>query len=204
MECPKCDGTGKYKNFGECFDCRGIGEMAVIKPIKEKPTKKRAKREDTLHHELVQRAERWLKKSVGCGFVLKELVSITMETPDAIGWKQGQSILVECKASRADFLSDKKKLFRRNPDRGMGMYRFYLCPPGVINLEDLPDKWGLLYCHPKKIEKVVGPKGNVWLNFPSFEPNLQAEVLLMSSALRRVQIRGDLQKIYEQDYQYSA
>jgi hypothetical protein len=26
--CPKCEGTGKYKHFGECNQCRGTGKQA--------------------------------------------------------------------------------------------------------------------------------------------------------------------------------
>jgi len=151
------------------------------------------------HDELVIRAERWLLKSVGCSFCLTELTTSIGEIPDAIGWKFGKSILVECKASRSDFLSDKKKHFRRIPKNGIGKYRFYMCPPGIIKPEELPDKWGLLYCHDKKIQKVVAPKGNCWHKFPSFEFHFDREITFLCSALRRVHLRGDLEKIYNMD-----
>jgi hypothetical protein len=74
------------------------------------------------------------------------------EMPDAIGWKyDGRSILVECKASRADFLGDKNKPWRRCPAIGMGVLRYYMAPPGIIGLDDLPEQWGLCEVLPKII-----------------------------------------------------
>ena len=67
------------------------------------------------HDKLVTIAKRWLLNTKGCGFAFQELCAFTpnVETPDAIGWRNGITILVECKISRADFLSDKNKLFRK-------------------------------------------------------------------------------------------
>lgn len=152
------------------------------------------------HADLVHRAEKWLINSRGCGFVFTELVACTAngETPDAIGWKQGISTLVECKASRADFLADKKKSFRKDPESGIGRWRYYLTLPGMINPEDLPPGWGLLYCRPKRIDRVVDPmKGNCFYYNPPFKSSFQSEIDLLCSAVRRIHIRGDLYKIYE-------
>jgi hypothetical protein len=101
--------------------------------------------ESPTHSLLVKRAEHWLLNTVGCGFVLMELVAALGEIPDAIGWKYSDSYLVECKATRSDFLSDGKKWFRRHPEYGMGNYRYYLCPPDLIKPKELPECWGLLY-----------------------------------------------------------
>ena len=87
------------------------------------------------HSDLVDRASSWLRNTVNCGVVLAEIVTdiATGEQPDAIGFKSGGiSILVECKASRADFKVDAKKHFRKNPACGVGLYRFYMCPAGLI------------------------------------------------------------------------
>jgi hypothetical protein len=155
------------------------------------------------HAELITRGERWLLNTVGCGFVLKEM-SAGIETADIIGWKWGESILIECKASRADFLRDKDKYFRQYPEYGMGRYRFYLCPPDMIKEKDLPEKWGLLYAYPKIIKKIVHPNmkgGNMWHNpafiFDSTE-QLNAEITLLTSALRRVKENGDFDVVYQQ------
>ena len=142
------------------------------------------------HRELVLRAERWLLKTKGCGFAFRELTPANGEIPDAIGWKNKcVSILVECKTSKADFLSDKHKYFRRDSYRGMGKYRYYMCPKGVIKPEELPQGWGLLYCLKNIIRKV---KDAVYQ-----ECDQAAEIGLLVSALRRVHIHGDLEKIYD-------
>lgn len=144
------------------------------------------------HSELVKMGDRSLKNTVKCSFSLSELTSLATEIPDNIGWKCGYSILIECKSTRSDFLNDKKKAFRRRPQSGMGNYRFYLCPPAIIKPVDLPDKWGLLYCKKKKIEIVVGPIGNIWEDIPRFKSNIEAENILMQSALRRLSEKGCL------------
>jgi hypothetical protein len=145
------------------------------------------------HTELVKIAERWLIGSRKCGAVLAELVTLGMETPDAIGFRDGTSTLIECKTSRSDFLADAKKLFRRNPWMGMGTYRFYLCPAGVITAQDLPEKWGLIWVNDAgKARQHIGPKGNIWSSQQEFhhaEKNIQAEQQILVSALRRLQGR---------------
>jgi hypothetical protein len=151
------------------------------------------------HNELVERAEKWLKNN-GCGVVFKELraFSATGEVPDVIGWRHEASILIECKTSRADFLSDKNKKFRKNPVKGMGDWRFYLCPPNVITVDDLPGGWGLLYANPKTIKKVHGfPKKDIWHHNKPFHGNKLCEMSMMYSALRRMEIRGHLNEIYD-------
>lgn len=111
------------------------------------------------HNDLVKIAERWLIGTRKCGAVITEMVTLGMETPDAIGFRDGSSTLIECKASRSDFLADAKKPFRRNPRIGMGTYRFYLCPAGIITFQDLPEKWGLIWVNEKgKAKMQVGPK----------------------------------------------
>lgn len=49
------------------------------------------------------------------------------EHPDALGFRNGASCLIEVKCSRSDFLADRKKVFRAEPEKGMGDWRFYLC-----------------------------------------------------------------------------
>jgi len=94
------------------------------------------------HDEIVQSGAKWLKNK--CSIVVTELTSWASESPDVIGFNTQGSILIECKASRADFLSDKKKSFRRRPENGMGIYRYYLAPKDLISANEVPDDWGLL------------------------------------------------------------
>jgi hypothetical protein len=55
------------------------------------------------------------------------------------------SVVVEVKTSRSDFLADFKKPHRSGDTVGIGMYRYYMCPEGVIRPDELPERWGLLY-----------------------------------------------------------
>ncbi len=151
------------------------------------------------HEALVSRAEAWLK-AIGCGVTFAELVAATPtgEIPDAIGWRSSISILIECKISRADFFADKNKRFRARPETGMGDWRFYLCPPGVLRVDDLPPGWGLLYAADKKIVRMHGlPIGNSYWGVPPHKGCKRSELMLMYSALRRLNLRGHLPSIYE-------
>ena len=146
--------------------------------------------EGMTHTELVKRACQWLKGSRNCSVVIDELVCCNSsgETPDAIGFTAWKSILVECKSSREDFLKDKKKLFRITPSEGMGDYRFYMCPPNVIKIEDLPDGWGLLYAEKgKRIKQIYVFDGQInHHKVKKFETNLHDERTLLVSKIRRL------------------
>jgi hypothetical protein len=100
------------------------------------------------HAELVLRACRWLSKTKRCAVVFAEAgKNVCIEEPDAIGFRLGVSLVVECKVSRSDFLADAKKGWRTYPGRehGMGQERWYLCPDGLLKPEEMPEKHGLLY-----------------------------------------------------------
>ncbi|OFE11401.1 hypothetical protein PHACT_12655 [Pseudohongiella acticola] len=152
------------------------------------------------HDEIVQRAERFLQ-SMNCKVVIRDPFRAhthTGEQPDAIGWRDGLSFLIEAKASRADFLADRKKKFRSAPETGMGDWRFYMCPPNVIMPEDLPAGWGLLWVHPRKVERVTGfPRNCHYHRGKPFQGNKVAENMMLVSALRRLTIRGYLPEIYQ-------
>jgi hypothetical protein len=160
------------------------------------------------HAKLVDLAYKWVLKKTQCGMAFKEFYTAACngEYPDVIGFAGwGYSVLVEAKASRADFLRDKKKMFRKNPEQGMGLYRFYICPTGLIRVEDLPEKWGLLYVNEKgRVIVVHNPYspngGNIWAN--GCERNIRAEHGMMYSALRRLHIKGHLDSIYDKQYVY--
>lgn len=109
------------------------------------------------HREGCEIAANYLRSRMNCGAVFIEPNSFdNRESPDAIGFRSGGcSILMEVKVSRGDFLSDKKKPHRMDPTTGMGSYRFYVCPEGVIRVEDLPPKWGLFYFTPRKSLQAV-------------------------------------------------
>lgn len=138
------------------------------------------------HAELVARAERWLRNTKKCSVVLTEKGGNTAERPDAIGWRNGWwSTLVEAKTSRADFLADKKKPFRLNPESGMGQDRYFITRPGLLTPDELPEGWGLIEAH-SNICRVVKKA----LSRPHSDERSSAEVPLLVSALWRAQNPG--------------
>ena len=135
------------------------------------------------HKELVKRAQAWLTNNQRCTVVLAELATTyNTETPDAIGFHSsgGASILIECKASRADFLADKNKIFRREEERGMGDRRYFLIPANLIKPEEVPDSWGLLEMHDKQVRE---KKEALFTT-----ANKNAEIVMLVSALRRLEL----------------
>ena len=142
------------------------------------------------HEQLVERAVRWLR-SYRCGVVLSEQACVSGEMPDAIGWKKAShSVLVECKISRADFLADRDKPFRLRPEQGVGSERFYLTPPNLIRIEELPAGWGLLECRRDRIEMMRASVKNL-----RTAVGFRYEMNLLLASLRRVEVRIEPQSI---------
>jgi len=95
------------------------------------------------HAQLVEKAVHWLRR-YRCGVVLSEQACVSGEMPDAIGWKRAcHSVLVESKVTRSDFLADRAKPFRLQPEQGVGCERFYLVPSGLVRREELPRGMGI-------------------------------------------------------------
>lgn len=138
------------------------------------------------HRELCLKAARYLRYQGiqpfhRCPYVVCELERVG-ESPDAFGWGGWTTQLIEVKVSRSDFLSDKKKRWRMIPNEGIGSFRVYLCPSGLIKPKELPDKWGLLYADDKgKITKIIEPDFQ--------ESNHGEEIQLVTSILRREGIK---------------
>lgn len=144
------------------------------------------------HSQLVERAVEWLR-TYRCGVVLSEQACISGEMPDAIGWKRAShSVLIECKLSRADFLADRDKPFRRKQELGLGCERFYLTAPGLLRPQELPPGWGLLEVQKRKVEVIRRSACN--LRTPA---GLAYEMNLLLASLRRVEIRIEPQTITE-------
>lgn len=146
------------------------------------------------HSELVERAARWLVSAKKCLIIASEIVTINHETPDAIGFTSSVSYLVECKTNRSDFISDGKKMFRKNPELGLGFYRYYMCPPGIIQIDDLPEKWGLLWVYPKQIRIIH--EVDHWKNPQRHESFIMGERRILYSLMRRAIIRDHAPKIW--------
>lgn len=142
------------------------------------------------HAQLVGRAVRWLRL-YRCGVVLSEQACVSGEMPDAIGWKRANhSVLVECKVTRGDFLADGSKPFRAKPEHGVGSERFYLTPPALIKVEELPAGWGLLELRRGRVEVVQASAKNL-----RTATGLRYEMNLLLASLRRVEVRIEPQSI---------
>ncbi|MEQ6438152.1 adenylosuccinate synthase [Comamonas sp. w2-DMI] len=111
---------------------------------------------------------KWLKRPQsrgghGCQVAVDECsTGKTGEIPDALGFCfYGQAVrdgtvMVECKTSRADFFADKAKQHRHTG--GVGNWRYYMAPAGLIQVDELPDKWGLIEVNARGHLKLVrGP-----------------------------------------------
>lgn len=117
-----------------------------------------------LHEFLCEKGVSWLKRN-GFGVAAMNISSHgSRERVDCIGFRQQCSAMIEVKVSRSDFLADKKKPERQSG--GVGVYRFYLTPQGLLSVDDLPSGWGLLEYTGRTVKMVHGPTGNYW---PSFE-----------------------------------
>lgn len=133
------------------------------------------------HKALVRRLARWLKGSRQMPVVICELTTRNSETPDVIGWKgAAESILVECKTSRADFLADGQKWFRRRAEEGMGDFRYVAAPRGLLREAEMPEGWGLLEVWDRCVRETKAPE-----RMPAHK---NRECVMLMSALRRLEI----------------
>lgn len=119
------------------------------------------------HQKLCEIGARFLKRPEsgnghGCHFTVIEPACYG-ENPDVFGVRHGTfgsyehngviyptgydvgTVVLEAKTSRSDFLADRKKPHRMQPDTGMGKWRYYICPTDLIKPNELPEKWGLIY-----------------------------------------------------------
>lgn len=143
------------------------------------------------HAHLVKKSVEWLRRNYRCGIVLSEQACSSGEMPDAIGWKgKCQSVVIECKVSRADFLVDKCKPWRKDPDIAMGAERYYFAPKGLLDPAEVPTGWGLLELHRGEVRLIKKSK----LNLRS-QAGLLYEMNLLLASLRRVEVRIEPQTI---------
>ena len=107
------------------------------------------------------------------------------------------SSLVECKATRRDFLKDRDKPFRKDPSKGIGTVRIYLTNPGVCTPDELPERWQLIEAVDEDTLVVrKGAKGCLQMGlgwyFPEKDHKAEAD-LLYSWAWRK--LNGYLKEI---------
>lgn len=164
---------------------------------------------DMTHKNLCDIAVRWLKKTninggPCCHVAVSEMQGgWSGEIPDAIGFRAAGyndgAIIVEVKVSRSDFLADRNKPHRNGETLGMGKWRFYLCPEGMIKPDEVPEKWGLVYVTKRGGTKCV--KGfcsevrmsnrNDALENDAFESDRDREMFLLVKLLSRL---GDIEQ----------
>ena len=181
---------------------------------------------DLTHDEIGDICAKRLRNK-GYKFSFSNLTSMTHgEQPDVLGIDNyGTSVLVEVKVSRSDFLADKKKLWRIDPNMGMGDYRVYLTPQKLLNPDEIPFGWMLWEIHGKrniikvikgKLTKSVKSKKVPWpvteitypntsvdeyLHFVNKNKNYQDELTWLIKIMSRAQDDGiDLSK-YANNYQ---
>lgn len=160
------------------------------------------------HKELCALAVTWLKRPAsrggpGCTVAISETTNwINGEVPDAIGWRpyrqqRDGSIVIEVKVSRSDFLSDCGKPHRIDSAMGMGAYRYFMVPEGLVEPHELPSRWGLIEVNKRGHVNVRA--GHVHLGHNDHdvwrhEYNQYAEICTLAMTLNRV---GDPQKLQE-------
>lgn len=163
------------------------------------------------HADLCALAVRWLKRAnsaggPGCHVAVSECRSgWSGEVPDAIGFRAAGgmddgSIVVECKTSRSDFLADRKKTHRAMG--GLGNWRYFMAPEGIISPDELPAGWGLLTLNSRgHVKAVVGPAAHFGGSYYSkeralaeyrHEANRDREQFLLAKLLHRV---GDPEEV---------
>jgi len=122
------------------------------------------------------------RQKARCKIAFAEHHSFAAEIPDAIGWFGGgkYSIVIEAKTTLTDFGADRQKEFRRVPALGVGRYRYYFTPPGLLEWSFIPDGWGWLECFPSRVKvKHLATLQRAY--------NATREVEMLYAALRRAE-----------------
>ena len=150
---------------------------------------------NSLHYKLCCEGGKWLHKTMiidnkdhwigTCNIVAIEIVTASVENPDVWGLSGGNTVVIEVKTSRSDFLHDKKKLCRQNKNWSCGNYKYYLVPKGLISKDEVPDNWGLLEWNEGKIELIKRPE--------FIESSGYGDLSILSSIARREGVKN---KIY--------
>jgi len=167
------------------------------------------------HSDLTKLAVKWLQRpnsagGPGCSLALSECrTGYTGEIPDAIGFRAtghaptDGSVVVEVKVSRADFLVDAAKPHRSKG--GVGRWRYFMAPEGLIAPEELPCRWGLLLVNKRgHIKPATGPallaRTGPWVQHQamleqySHERDIEREMFLL---VRTLATTHDPQKVLD-------
>ena len=133
------------------------------------------------HKQACRRMAGWLKMTKNHKVVITELSTAAGETPDVLSFHNGCSTtLIEVKVSRSDFLADKHKTFRRDTERGMGMYRYFAAPKGMLKADEMPEGWGLYEFDDRFVTEIKKSERHT--------PNRDSEIIVLVSVMRRLEI----------------
>lgn len=149
---------------------------------------------DVTHQHLVEAGARWAVASMGACVVVTEQRGSwrsSGESPDVLAWRaDGDSVLVEVKVSRADFLADAGKPWRKRGGVALGRQRWYLVPEGMVQEHELPPGWGLLeYRGEAPASRRVGWKFHARA-FPPDEVDSRGETMALIQACRRLGVKS--------------
>jgi hypothetical protein len=150
--------NGNYK-YSYYYNIYKLKRCPLIQPKPQKP--KKIKKIEMSHSECINRAANWLRQqhqshsSLRCKIIFKEPhgYNISKEYPDILGTGMRNDVNIECKVSRQDFLKDGKK----QHNHPFGNFKFYACPEGLIQPEEIPEEFGLLYVNKKTCRVIKKP-----------------------------------------------
>lgn len=144
------------------------------------------------HRGLCELARRWLLRNSSGESLLKQgghckkafseiQAGWWGEQADAFGLNSCFSVLIEVKMSVSDFRADANKEHRRRPGLGIGDYRYYMAPEGILKPEFIPEKWGLIEVTDRRQCRVVRGYAADQRNPQNwqFDANLRAERCLL-------------------------
>lgn len=109
-------------------------------------------------------AAKWVKNYLKFPVVSSELkTNGSREIPDVLAFRSNTSLIIECKTSKADFRKDFSKPERCGMLTGVGNYRLYCTPEGLLKIEQIPESWGLIEVTPNgKIKLIRFKEGNIY------------------------------------------
>lgn len=135
------------------------------------------------HDDLLEPASEVLKmtgKLWKCHSTFTELRTAAGEIPDVMGFASGKTAIAEVKVSRSDFFADANKPFRIEPKKGLGNFRFYVCPIQMIWPKEVPNNWGLVWVDELDASKFKIVKMPDWI-----DSDREKELWFACSVMRR-------------------
>ena len=96
----------------------------------------------------------------------------------------------------AQLEQEKRRILRQQPEEGVGAFRYYCSPEGLITEVDLPDKWGLLWEKDGVITVVKDAERQ--------QQNAQGEITILASIMRREGVKPRLFDYRKQNNEYEA